>query len=148
MWLWNLSWCESWTTPFKRFAFLRQRLAFILQNMSILVHAVFIKVRPFLLYNCRRNAIHNSKKWVLYHSIRVFPIILWDVSAKDLQISYMSQACQGKRLNNATTHNHNQSELQDKQNKIKEWYLRYFDWNRDGTVNWWEYLIPFGFIVF
>ena len=34
-----------------------------------------------------------------------------------------------------------------KQNKIKEWYLRYFDWNRDGEVNWWEYLIPFGFIL-
>tara|TARA_R100001443_G_scaffold12903_1_gene22760 strand:- start:238 stop:402 length:165 start_codon:yes stop_codon:yes gene_type:complete len=33
-------------------------------------------------------------------------------------------------------------------NKIKQWYLRYFDWNSDGTVNWWEYLIPFGFILF
>ena len=32
-------------------------------------------------------------------------------------------------------------------NKIKEWYLRYFDWNQDGKVNWWEYLIPFGFIL-
>ena len=32
-------------------------------------------------------------------------------------------------------------------NKIKEWYLRYFDWNHDGEVNWWEYLIPFGFIL-
>ena len=34
-----------------------------------------------------------------------------------------------------------------RQNKIKEWYLRYFDWNQDGIVNWWEYLIPFGFIL-
>ena len=34
-----------------------------------------------------------------------------------------------------------------RQNKIKEWYLRYFDWNSDGVVNWWEYLIPFGFIL-
>ena len=35
-----------------------------------------------------------------------------------------------------------------KQNKIKQWYLKYFDWNGDGYVNWWEYLIPFGFILF
>jgi|TARA_B100000287_G_scaffold98418_1_gene90501 hypothetical protein len=35
-----------------------------------------------------------------------------------------------------------------KQNKIKQWYLKYFDWNEDGYVNWWEYLIPFGFILF
>ena len=34
-----------------------------------------------------------------------------------------------------------------KKNKIREWYLRYFDWNHDGQVNWWEYLIPFGFIL-
>ena len=34
-----------------------------------------------------------------------------------------------------------------KQNKIKQWYLRYFDWNDDGITNWWEYLIPFGFIL-
>ena len=34
-----------------------------------------------------------------------------------------------------------------RQNKIKEWYLRYFDWNQDGEVNWWEYLILFGFIL-
>ena len=32
-------------------------------------------------------------------------------------------------------------------NKIKEWYLKYFDWNNDGVTNWWEYLIPFGFIL-
>ena len=36
----------------------------------------------------------------------------------------------------------------NRKNKIKEWYLRYFDWNHDGIVNWWEYLIPFGFILF
>ena len=34
-----------------------------------------------------------------------------------------------------------------RQNKIKNWYLRYFDWNKDGKVNWWEYFIPFGFIL-
>ena len=34
-----------------------------------------------------------------------------------------------------------------KRNRIKEWYLRYFDWNKDGQLNWWEYLIPFGFIL-
>ena len=34
-----------------------------------------------------------------------------------------------------------------RKNKITEWYLRYFDWNKDGVVNWWEYLIPFGFIL-
>ena len=33
-------------------------------------------------------------------------------------------------------------------NRIKEWYLKYFDWNNDGVVNWWEFLIPFGFILF
>ena len=25
---------------------------------------------------------------------------------------------------------------------IKKWLLRYFDWNNDGVLNWWEYLIP------
>ena len=34
-----------------------------------------------------------------------------------------------------------------KQNKIKQWYLKYFDWNDDGKVNWWEFLIPFSFIL-
>tara|TARA_B100000965_G_C19349336_1_gene651050 strand:- start:134 stop:298 length:165 start_codon:yes stop_codon:yes gene_type:complete len=34
-----------------------------------------------------------------------------------------------------------------KQNKIKQWYLQYFDWNDDGMTNWWEYLIPFAFIL-
>ena len=40
------------------------------------------------------------------------------------------------------------SNLNQSQNKIKQWYLKYFDWNEDGYVNWWEYLIPFGFILF
>ena len=35
-----------------------------------------------------------------------------------------------------------------RKNKITEWYLQYFDWNKDGYVNWWEYLIPFGFVLF
>ena len=39
------------------------------------------------------------------------------------------------------------SNLNKSQNKIKQWYLKYFDWNNDGEVNWWEYLIPFGFIL-
>ena len=34
-----------------------------------------------------------------------------------------------------------------KKNKIKQWYLNYFDWNGDGQVNWWEYLIPVGLIL-
>ena len=29
-----------------------------------------------------------------------------------------------------------------KKSKLKQWYLNYFDWNHDGEVNWWEYLIP------
>jgi len=32
-------------------------------------------------------------------------------------------------------------------NKFKQWFLNYFDWNRDGKVNWWEYLIPVGIIL-
>jgi len=32
-------------------------------------------------------------------------------------------------------------------NKIKQWFLNYFDWNEDGVVNWWEYLIPVGIIL-
>ena len=35
-----------------------------------------------------------------------------------------------------------------KKSKLKQWYLNYFDWNHDGKVNWWEYLIPFGLILF
>ena len=34
-----------------------------------------------------------------------------------------------------------------KKNKLKDWYLRYFDWNHDGQVNWWEYLLPFGLVL-
>ena len=34
-----------------------------------------------------------------------------------------------------------------KKSKIKQWYLNYFDWNHDGEVNWWEYLIPIGLIL-
>ena len=34
-----------------------------------------------------------------------------------------------------------------KKSKLKQWYLNYFDWNRDGQVNWWEYFIPFGLIL-
>ena len=34
-----------------------------------------------------------------------------------------------------------------RKNKLREWYLRYFDWNHDGKVNWWEYLIPFGLVL-
>ena len=32
-------------------------------------------------------------------------------------------------------------------NKLKQWYLRYFDWNDDGITNWWEYLMPFGAVL-
>ena len=39
------------------------------------------------------------------------------------------------------------SNLNKSQNKIKQWYLKYFDWNNDGKVNWWEFLIPFSFIL-
>ena len=28
-----------------------------------------------------------------------------------------------------------------------KWFLRYFDWNKDGVTNWWEYLIPVGIIL-
>ena len=34
-----------------------------------------------------------------------------------------------------------------KKSKLKQWYLNYFDWNHDGKVNWWEYLIPIGLIL-
>ena len=30
---------------------------------------------------------------------------------------------------------------------IKKWYLDYFDWNKDGETNWWEYFIPIGIIL-
>ena len=32
-------------------------------------------------------------------------------------------------------------------NKFNQWFLNYFDWNKDGIVNWWEYLIPVGIIL-
>jgi len=32
-------------------------------------------------------------------------------------------------------------------NNWKKWWLTYFDWNRDGITNWWEYCIPFIIIV-
>ena len=32
-------------------------------------------------------------------------------------------------------------------NKLNQWFLNYFDWNKDGIVNWWEYLIPVGIIL-
>jgi len=33
---------------------------------------------------------------------------------------------------------------------MKHWnrfFLKYFDWNKDGITNWWEYLIPIGLIL-
>ena len=30
---------------------------------------------------------------------------------------------------------------------IKKWYLDYFDWNKDGEINWWEYFIPISIIL-
>ena len=33
---------------------------------------------------------------------------------------------------------------------MKKWnrfFLDYFDWNKDGITNWWEYLIPIGIIL-
>ena len=38
--------------------------------------------------------------------------------------------------------------LKNKKNSWKEWWLDYFDWNKDGITNWWEYLIPFGIVLF
>ena len=34
-----------------------------------------------------------------------------------------------------------------RKNKFKQWFLDYFDWNKDGIVNWWEYLIPIGIVL-
>lgn len=34
-----------------------------------------------------------------------------------------------------------------KTNKWQQWWLDYFDWNKDGKTNWWEYLIPFLLIL-
>ena len=37
--------------------------------------------------------------------------------------------------------------MSHKENKLKQWFLNYFDWNKDGKVNWWEYLIPIGIVL-
>ena len=37
--------------------------------------------------------------------------------------------------------------MRRKENKLKQWFLNYFDWNKDGKVNWWEYLIPIGIVL-
>tara|TARA_R100000458_G_C8008261_1_gene73484 strand:+ start:221 stop:388 length:168 start_codon:yes stop_codon:yes gene_type:complete len=37
--------------------------------------------------------------------------------------------------------------MRRKGNKFKQWFLDYFDWNKDGVVNWWEYLIPIGIVL-
>ena len=37
--------------------------------------------------------------------------------------------------------------MRRKENKFKQWFLNYFDWNKDGRVNWWEYLIPIGIVL-
>jgi|5_EtaG_2_1085323.scaffolds.fasta_scaffold155587_2 hypothetical protein len=34
-----------------------------------------------------------------------------------------------------------------KKNNWKKWMLDYFDWNKDGVTNWWEYLLPIGLIL-
>ena len=34
-----------------------------------------------------------------------------------------------------------------RKSKIKQWYLNYFDWNQDGETNWWEFTIPFLFVM-
>ena len=38
----------------------------------------------------------------------------------------------------------------EKNEPKKRWdklFLRYLDFNQSGDVNWWEYLIPIGFIL-
>ena len=38
----------------------------------------------------------------------------------------------------------------EKNETKKRWdklFLRYLDFNQSGDVNWWEYLIPIGFIL-
>ena len=38
----------------------------------------------------------------------------------------------------------------EKNENKKRWdklFLRYLDFNQSGYVNWWEYLIPIGFIL-
>lgn len=29
----------------------------------------------------------------------------------------------------------------------KKLWLTYFDWNGDGVINWWEFIIPFGIVI-
>ena len=29
----------------------------------------------------------------------------------------------------------------------RKWWLTYFDWNGDGVINWWEFIIPFGIVI-
>ena len=33
--------------------------------------------------------------------------------------------------------------MQNKKNKWQKFWLDYFDFNKDGITNWWEYTIPF-----
>jgi len=35
------------------------------------------------------------------------------------------------------------SSMQNKKNKWQKFWLDYFDFNKDGITNWWEYTIPF-----
>jgi|TARA_R110000787_G_scaffold51004_7_gene121120 hypothetical protein len=37
--------------------------------------------------------------------------------------------------------------MQNKKNKLKKWWLDYFDWNQDGKTNWWEYCIPMLIVI-
>ena len=34
-----------------------------------------------------------------------------------------------------------------KKDSNKSFFLKYFDWNKDGITNWWEYLIPVSIIL-
>jgi len=37
--------------------------------------------------------------------------------------------------------------MKNKKNSWQKWWVEYFDWNKDGITNWWEYLIPFGIVL-
>ena len=37
--------------------------------------------------------------------------------------------------------------MKNKKNSWKKWWVEYFDWNKDGITNWWEYSIPFLLIL-
>ena len=39
------------------------------------------------------------------------------------------------------------SEKSETQKRWDKLFLRYLDFNQSGDVNWWEYLIPIGFIL-